>query len=485
MLWFSKYRSYGKILSQISHMKNCQPLLTRNFHSNHFLLDTMKITMPALSPTMTEGVIVKWAKKEGEKCSAGDVLFEIETDKATMEVESSEDGVVAKILAKAGEKVSVNTLVALLVEEGDDWKSVSVPDQAPKTTQKKETTSNSVSQTAQAASLNPTTAPSSSAFNLASKGTKKPLGPAVKLLLANHGLDVNDIVATGPQGRLLKGDVLYYLEQVPEEKRKKLDTKKQESSTTPHAVPLKSNQQEGPKGREREKGARSYREIPLSNMRKVIASRLTESKKNIPHAYASIVCRIDEANRLREKLLKEFDTKISINDIFVKAASLALKKVPQLNATYQPSTGDVQISKSVDISVAVATPGGLITPIITNADSRGLRNINEVVKDMASRARVGKLKPQEYQGGSFSISNLGMFGIHHFSAVINPPQTCILAVGGGIKKPFPSKDLGEDFQVGTFTKVQLSYDERAVNAQDASQWLSSFKDFVENPVLMV
>eukprot|EP01135_Chromosphaera_perkinsii_P010104 Nk52_evm29s2011 gene=Nk52_evmTU29s2011 len=441
----------------------------RFLHNTSSLFDTTKITMPALSPTMTEGIIVKWHKAEGEDCMAGDVLFEIETDKATMEVESSEDGVLAKIMVEAGKKVAVNNLVGLMVEEGDDWKNVEVPvlevsSPAPKAEE----------------SAPPVATPAPAAMPSASKkGTSKPLGPAVKILLAMHNLEYTDIPATGPQGRLLKGDVLNYMETVPESQRAKpvVSAEGKASNTSSSSTPQAAK----PTGRGRSGPA--FTEIPLNNMRKVIAQRLTESKSTIPHSYQDINCCVDEITKLRKSLKTNFDLKMSVNDFIIRASALALKEVPAINSSLGPD-GSIKTLDNVDISVAVATDGGLITPIVTSADGRGLSNINKAVKDLAGRARENKLKPHEFQGGSFSISNLGMFGIKSFSAVINPPQSCILAVGG-TQRVASGVNEGGDAIVESFTNVKLSFDRRVVDEEDAAKWLQAFKKYMENPVLLM
>ncbi|KAF9434915.1 pyruvate dehydrogenase complex dihydrolipoamide acetyltransferase component (E2) [Entomortierella beljakovae] len=385
--------------------------------------------MPALSPTMTEGTITAWKKKEGDSVAVGDVLLEIETDKAGMDVEASEDGILAKILAidphPDGAKVPVNELIALMVEEGDDLTKVEIPKSqaAPPKEVKKEAPAPSTKKEQSTSSHQTASTPSS---NL--------ISPAVgHLMLANHINDVTTIPSTGPKGRVLKGDVLAFLGKIkarpaPEPTIPQPKTLPPPSKPAPTSAPAPSAPQAS---------GSAFTDIPTSNMRKVIASRLGESKTNAPHSYVTRDIVIDNMMKLRQVLSEELQVKVSVNDFLIKASSLALRDVPESNVQFVAGSDNIKQNKDIDISVAVATPTGLITPIVKGADARGLQSISLVVKELAEKAKKNKLKPEEYQGGSFSISNLGMFGVTNFTAIINSPQAAILAVGGSrtILKP--------------------------------------------------
>ncbi|KAF9578904.1 pyruvate dehydrogenase complex dihydrolipoamide acetyltransferase component (E2) [Lunasporangiospora selenospora] len=373
--------------------------------------------MPALSPTMTEGTITAWKKKEGEAVVAGDVLLEIETDKAGMDVEAQEDGILAKILASEisfpnGSKVVVNEVIALLAEEGDDLSKVEVPKTAKAAAPAKEEKSEAPQKKADAGHVPQTAATPSS----------KLLSPAVAhLLLQHHITDVTKIPSTGPKGR---GDVLAFLGLIQARPAPE-PTIPQPKTLPPAAQPAT---QASPAAAAPAPGA-AFTDSAASNMRKVIASRLNESKTTIPHSYVTRDIVVDNLMKLRRLLADELDVKVSVNDFLIKAASLALRDIPESNVRFS-SDDHVKQLKDIDISVAVATPTGLITPIVKGAEARGVQSISQVVKDLAERAKKNKLKPEEYQGGSFSISNMGMFGVSHFTAIINLPQSSILAVGG-------------------------------------------------------
>ncbi|KAF9418275.1 pyruvate dehydrogenase complex dihydrolipoamide acetyltransferase component (E2) [Podila epigama] len=389
--------------------------------------------MPALSPTMTEGTITTWKKKEGDAVVAGDVLLEIETDKAGMDVEAVEDGILAKILASDGEnthpkkiydypdgsKVAVNETIALLAEEGDDLSKIEIPKKteakaAPAKDEKKK---------------EETPAPKKESTHVpktADTPSSKLLSPAVAHLLLQHNItDVTKIPSTGPKGRVLKGDVLAFLGKIKARPAPE-PTIPQPKTLPPAAKPSPAASASGSTAAP--SGA-AYTDSPASNMRKVIASRLSESKTNLPHSYVSRDIVIDNMMKLRHVLADELSVKVSVNDFLIKAASLALRDIPESNVQFAAGDNIKQL-QNIDISVAVATPTGLITPIVKGADSRGVHNISQVVKELADKAKKNKLKPEEYQGGSFSISNLGMFGVTSFTAIINSPQAAILAVGG-------------------------------------------------------
>ncbi|KAF9111709.1 pyruvate dehydrogenase complex dihydrolipoamide acetyltransferase component (E2) [Mortierella sp. AM989] len=398
--------------------------------------------MPALSPTMTEGTITSWKKKEGDSVTTGDVLLEIETDKAGMDVEAVEDGILAKILHPDGSKVAVNEVIALLAEEGDDLSKVEAPktkavpkaETAPAKDEKKETASARKEE-------------SNLPQQTASTPSSDLLSPAVAhLLLENHIKDVTKIPSTGPKGRVLKGDVLAFLGRI--KARPAPEPTIPQPKTLPPAskAPSPSKTPEAP-------GA-AFTDSQTSNMRRVIASRLSESKSTVPHSYITRDIIIDNMMNLRRLLADELQVKVSVNDFLIKASSLALRDVPESNVQFVPGGDNAKQIKDIDISVAVATPTGLITPIVKGADTRGVQSISLVVKELAERAKKNKLKPEEYQGGSFSISNLGMFGVSNFTAIINSPQATILAVGGArtVLKPSPIEeaDLLSDSEVFEF-----------------------------------
>ncbi|KAF9571112.1 hypothetical protein EC968_001031 [Mortierella alpina] len=403
--------------------------------------------MPALSPTMTEGTITAWKKKEGDSVVAGDVLLEIETDKAGMDVEAVEDGILAKILHPDGSKVPVSEIIALLAEEGDDLSKIEIPktsaaapkaEAAPVKEEKKE-------------SQTPKQQETQLPQQTASTPSSKLLSPAVAhLLLQNHIQDVTKIPATGPKGRVLKGDVLAFLGKIkarPAPEPTIPQPKTLPPASKPAPAPASSSNAAAPAP------GTVFTDSPTSNMRKVIASRLSESKTTIPHSYVTRDIVIDNMMKLRRALADELQVKVSVNDFLIKAASLALRDVPESNVQFASGDNAKQLN-NIDISVAVATPTGLITPIVKGADGRGVQSISLMVKELADRAKKNKLKPEEYQGGSFSISNLGMFGVSNFTAIVNLPQASILAVGGArtVFKPsaVEETDLLSDNEVFEF-----------------------------------
>lgn len=424
---------------------------------------TTQILMPALSPTMEEGTIVKWVKKEGDAVSPGDVLCEIETDKATIAMDSDEEGILAKIIVPEGTKsVKINKLIALMVEEGVDYTQVEVPlDVHVDSVKPGETTDHS------SISRND---PEASVL----------ISPAVRVLLETYDLNPKLIPATGPKGRLLKGDVLRYVAQ----EGKPFSKPGEAGGTTatakpPTRPPLATPPQPAkaettgaklvtPRPASAAKGT-DYTDIPNTNMRRTIAKRLSESKASIPHTYASTNCVMNTLLEARKSL----EVKVSVNDFIIKAAAISLKQVPEMNVVWNGE--EAQLIEQVDISVAVATDAGLITPIVQSADTLKVAEISSTLKDLASRAKEGQLKPHEFQGGSFTISNLGMYGITEFSAVINPPQACIMAVGGA--RP----TLTADEVIQSMMTVTLSCDRRMVDDELAAKWLEAFKRNLENP----
>ncbi|OCT83704.1 hypothetical protein XELAEV_18021846mg [Xenopus laevis] len=430
----------------------------------------VQVSMPALSPTMEEGNIVKWLKKEGESVSAGDALCEIETDKAVVTMESNDDGVLAKILVEEGSKnVRLGSLIALLVEEGQDWKQVDVP----------------------SVKVSPTTVAAATKIANVAPVAKRGLrmSPAARHIIDTHGLDTGSITPSGPRGIITKEDALKCLAQkeVPGEKPKpaaptptlqKISTSPPAASPAPVSGRLTFPPMSIP-GKPHTEGM--FSEIPASNIRKVIAKRLTESKSSIPHAYATTDCNLGAVLQLRKELAKD-NIKVSVNDFIIKATAAALKQMPNVNVTWN-GEGATTL-ESIDISIAVATDRGLITPIIKQAASKGIQEIAATAKVLAQKARDGKLLPEEYQGGSFSISNLGMFGITGFSAVINPPQSCILAVGRSrVELGFSEGEEGNpQLCQKQVMNVTLSSDGRLVDDELATKFLECFRKNLENPL---
>ncbi len=407
---------------------------------------TINITMPALSPTMTEGTLAKWLK-------AGEPIAEIETDKATMEVEAVEDGVLGKIVVSEGvENVAVNTIIGVMLAEGEDSSalegvSLEAPAPAPAPP--------APAEEAAPAAVEPV-APTATAPPAARDGERIKASPLARKMAAQAGIDLGTLTGSGPKGRIVKADIEAAVGGAP-------------AAAAAPATPAGA----APEG--------NYTEVPLSNMRKTIARRLTESKQTIPHYYLSVDCELDRLLALRKELnARDEGFKISVNDFVVRAVGLALRKVPEANAGWSESA--IHQYDTVDVSVAVAIPDGLITPIVRDADRKGLASISAEVKDLAARARDRKLLPHEYQGGSFSVSNLGMFGIREFAAVINPPQSGILAVGAGEKRAVVKDDA---LAVATVMTCTLSADHRVIDGAIGARLLAAFKAYVEEPLTML
>jgi pyruvate dehydrogenase E2 component (dihydrolipoamide acetyltransferase) len=430
------------------------------------------ILMPALSPTMTEGKLAKWHKKEGDEVKAGDIIAEIETDKATMEFEAVDEGKIGKILVAEGtEGVAVNTPIAVLLEEGE---SASAAQAAPKAEARKAETPKVEAPKAEApkpaaapaaASATPAPAPAAPA-PAAKSGDRVFASPLARRMAQQAGIDLKAVQGSGPHGRIVKADI---------EKAPKGSV--MPAAAGKAAAPVAA----GPGARQLADLLKMpYRLEPLSGMRKTIARRLTESKQTVPHFYLTVDTEIDELLSLRKRLNDKTDAKISVNDFIIRAVALALKKVPTANASFDDS--GMMYYEHADISVAVATPNGLITPIVKQAESKGLTQIASEMKDLAARARDGKLKPEEFQGGTFSISNLGMFGVKQFEAVINPPQGCILAIGMGEQRPVVKNGVVVPATVMTCT---LSVDHRAVDGAVGAQFLQAFKGFIDDPLTML
>ena len=437
-----------------------------------------QILMPALSPTMTEGKLAKWLKKEGDTVESGDIIAEIETDKATMEFEAVDEGTLGKILVAEGtDGVAVNQPIAILLEEGEDESALDDAT-APAGAGAAADTPKEPEPEQPAAKKESAPAASAPAPKAASgdKGGRIFASPLAKRLAKDAGLDLSQLTGTGPKGRIVKADV----EMAKTEGVGKAAPAAKDSAAAPAAA-------QAPAGAKAVAAAtpeqvamgRPYRLEPNSGMRKTIAKRLSESKQTVPHFYLTVDLEIDALLDLRKRLNEKADGdfKLSVNDLIIKAVAAALKKVPAANASWTDE--GILYWEDIDVSVAVATEGGLITPIIKKADQKGLATISNNMKDLAKRARDGKLKPEEYQGGGFSISNLGMYGIREFSAIINPPQGCILAVGAGEQRPIVKDGA---LSVATMMTCTLSVDHRVVDGAVGAEFLAAFKAIVQDPL---
>ncbi|MGI3168226.1 pyruvate dehydrogenase complex dihydrolipoamide acetyltransferase [Pseudooceanicola sp. C21-150M6] len=432
-----------------------------------------EILMPALSPTMEEGTLAKWLVKEGDTVSSGDLLAEIETDKATMEFEAVDEGVIGKILVSEGtEGVKVNTAIAVLLEEGesaDDISAATPAAQAPEAAAKADAGAEAAPKGGSEAVAVPPPAPK------AADGGRIFASPLARRIAADKGIDLAALTGSGPHGRIVKADV---------------------EAAKPGAKPAAASAAaEAPKAASMPAGpstdavlkmyeGREYEEIKLDGMRKTIAARLTEAKQTIPHFYLRRDIKLDKLMAFRGQLNKQLEkrgVKLSVNDFIIKACALALQQVPAANAVW---AGDRVLQlKPSDVAVAVAIEGGLFTPVLKDADSKSLSALSVEMKDLAGRARDRKLAPHEYQGGSFAVSNLGMFGIDNFDAVINPPHGAILAVGAGVKKPV----VGEDgsIEVATVMSVTLSVDHRVIDGALGAELLQAIVEGLENPMAML
>lgn len=406
----------------------------------------VQILMPALSPTMTEGNLVRWLKAEGDTVKAGEVLAEIETDKATMEVEAVDEGILGKIVVPAGsEAVKVNALIGLILEEGEDPSSlenVAAPTPAPAPSP--QGASQQAPQPVQPSPTAPFTTETEDRIFAS---------PLARRLAEQNQIDLQAISGSGPHGRIVKADV-----------ESALSTPRALSTSTPQVY-----------------GDAPYVDMPLNNMRKVIAKRLTESKQQVPHFYLTVDCELDALMKLRGEINTRLEgQKISVNDFIVRACAMALIRVPAANVSWFDTF--LRQYQAADICVAVAIDGGLVTPVVRSANAKSLREISSEVKSLAERARAGKLMPEDYQGGGFTISNLGMYGIKQFAAILNPPQACILAVGAGEKRA-----VIKDGQVvaATVMTCTLSADHRAVDGAVGAQFLAAFKDLIEDPLQLI
>ena len=418
------------------------------------------ILMPALSPTMEEGNLAKWHIKVGDKVESGQVIAEIETDKATMEVEAVDEGVVTEILVPAGtEGVKVNALIARLDDgSGAPAKPATAPQPAP---------AKAEAAPAPTAAAAPAPAAPAPAAAPTASGDRVFASPLAKRLAAAKGLDLKSVAGSGPHGRIIARDV---------DGAKPGAAPAAQTASAPSAPrQVLSLEQLGI-------APGSYELVPLTNMRKTIARRLTDSFRDIPHFPLTIDLEIDRLLEARQRIngILGNDVRVSVNDIVIRAAALALKKVPEANASFTPD--GIAIHKHADIAMAVAIDGGLITPIIRAAETKGLAQISKESKDLAERARSMKLKPEEYQGGTFSVSNLGMFGIKSFASIINEPQGAILSVGAGEKRAVVR---GDQVVAATVMTVTLTCDHRVVDGAIGARWLQAFKPLIEDPIAML
>ncbi|MFN3890401.1 MAG: pyruvate dehydrogenase complex dihydrolipoamide acetyltransferase [Beijerinckiaceae bacterium] len=444
----------------------------------------IKILMPALSPTMEKGNLARWLKKEGDAIKSGDVIAEIETDKATMEVEAVDEGVLAKIVVPEGSQdVKVNELIALIAGDGEDAKAVasgaraSAPPAAPAAAPK----TGAAPAAAAPAAPSPAPAPvaSPAPAKSAAHGARVFASPLARRLAKEAGLDLSAIAGSGPHGRVVERDVKAAIAGGGAKKA----PAPQAASSGPALAPGMSDETIK---KLFEPG--TYEEVPHDSMRKVIAKRLVEAKQTIPHFYLTVDCKLDALLAAREAINaaapknkdKQPAYKISVNDFVIKAFAMALQRVPEANVTYTENT--MLKHRHSDVAVAVSIPGGLITPVVRKAETKGLAAISNEMKDLATRARARKLQPQEYQGGSTAVSNLGMFGIKNFQAVINPPHATILAVGAGEERVIVEKG---QMKVATMMSVTLSTDHRAVDGALGAELIAAFKDLIENPVGML
>jgi pyruvate dehydrogenase E2 component (dihydrolipoamide acetyltransferase) len=433
----------------------------------------INVLMPALSPTMTEGKLARWLKKEGDAVKSGQVLCEIETDKATMEVEAVDEGTLGKILVADGtEGVKVNTPIAVILEEGENAASASAPAPAPVA----KPSAAVAPAVAAAPAASPAAAPAKDAGRVF-------VSPLARRMAEQAGLDLAAIRGSGPNGRIVKADIDAALAggktvarpAAPPAPAATPSAAAAAAAPAPAAVSAAALAAIGP-----------HKLVPLSTMRRVIARRLTESKQQVPHFYLTVDCVIDRLLAGRAALNAKSPEKgpgafkLSVNDFVIKSVAVALRQVPAANASY--SDDGILMWDNVDVSVAVAIPGGLITPIIRNADAKGLAQISNEMKDLAARAKDGKLKPEEFQGGGFSISNLGMFGIKEFGAVINPPQGAILAVGAGEQRPIVKDGA---LAIATVMSCTLSVDHRVIDGAVGAEFLAAFKRIVEDPLAML
>ncbi|TCP42316.1 pyruvate dehydrogenase complex dihydrolipoamide acetyltransferase [Rhodovulum marinum] len=433
-----------------------------------------EILMPALSPTMEDGTLAKWLVKEGDTVAAGDLLAEIETDKATMEFEAVDEGTLGKILVPAGtDGVKVNTPIAVLLAEGESLADIDAGQQPPKTALEAPK-ADVAGEAAPIGDSEPAATPTAPRTD---SGDRVFASPLARRIAADKRLDLTKITGSGPRGRIVKADV-----EAIQPGAAPSPAAAPASSAAPAVAPTHA----GPDASAVVKvyADRDYVEIPLDGMRKTIAARLTEAKQTIPHFYLRRDIRLDALLAFRTQLNRQLEyrgVKLSVNDFIIKACALALQQVPKANAVW---AGDriLQLKPS-DVAVAVAVEGGLFTPVLRDAETKTLSALSAEMKDLAARARDRKLAPHEYQGGSFAISNLGMFGIDNFDAVINPPHGAILAVGAGVRKPVVTDD--GQIEAATVMSITLSVDHRVIDGALGAEVLQAIKDNLENPMAML
>jgi pyruvate dehydrogenase E2 component (dihydrolipoamide acetyltransferase) len=430
----------------------------------------IELKMPALSPTMEEGTLAKWLVKEGDTVRSGDIMAEIETDKATMEFEAVDEGVIAKIVVPEGtDGVKVGAVIALITEEGEDASAASAPTlppaPAPTPTPDPAAKGYGVTPTRDEEKTSAAPAPHG--------GERVKASPLAKRLAEAKGIDLSSVQGSGPNGRIVKADIDSGQPGAPVARPVAAPSAASQAAAPARVpAPIQTFTTDIP-----------HEAVKLSNMRKTIARRLTEAKSTIPHIYLTVDVRLDALLKLRSELngaLESRGVKLSVNDLLIKALAAALRQVPECNVSFTPNEL-IKYSRA-DIAVAVSIPGGLITPIIVGADSKGVSAIATEMKELAARAKDGKLQPHEYQGGTASISNMGMFGIKQFDAVINPPQGMIMAIGAGEKRPYVVDDA---LAVATVMSVTGSFDHRAIDGADGARLMQVFKALVEAPLGLV
>ncbi|MBB3898978.1 pyruvate dehydrogenase complex dihydrolipoamide acetyltransferase [Roseococcus suduntuyensis] len=437
------------------------------------------ILMPALSPTMTEGTLARWLKKEGDSIKAGDIIAEIETDKATMEVEAVDEGILGKILVADGtEGVKVNDVIAVLVEQGEK-----APDAAsPKPEAKAEAPKPEAPKPEAPKPEAPKAEPAKPAPAPAASGDRVFASPLARRMAQQAGIELAAVTGSGPQGRIVKADVEAAMNRpaAPKRDAAPVTAEAGKPAPAPSSAP-------GPKPAPAAPAITApHTAVPNSSMRKVIARRLTESKTTVPHFYVAMDFELDALLKLRADLNAQSPKegagafKLSVNDLIIKACAVALRRHPGVNAAWTDEA--ILQFQDVDISVAVAIPDGLITPIVKGADRKGLATISNEMKDLGARAKAGKLKPEEFQGGGFSISNMGMYGVSFFSAIINPPQAGILAVGAGEQRPVVKNGA---LAIATVMTCQLSVDHRVVDGALAAEFMATLKGLIENPLSLM
>jgi pyruvate dehydrogenase E2 component (dihydrolipoamide acetyltransferase) len=454
------------------------------------------VLMPALSPTMEEGTLAKWHVKVGDAVKSGDVIAEIETDKATMEVEAVDEGVVEALLVPEGtEEVKVNTPIARLKGEGEDGGAAPppLPSAAPPTAEQKASPPSPPPQSGEGGARPADEVQGASAGGGARPQSATPAGqrifasPLARRIAKQAGVDLAQVNGSGPHGRIIRRDV-EGLEAMPTAAKRSEPAAQQPQAAPvakapPSASPAPAEPRKAATLEQQGIPAGSYDLVPLDGMKRTIARRMTDSFRDVPHFPLTIDLELDALLAARGKInasLEKEGVKVSVNDMVIKAAAAALKRVPEANASYTPD--GIAMHHHADVAVAVAIDGGLITPIVRAAETKGLAQIAREMKDLAERARTRKLKPEEFQGGTFSISNLGMFGIRSFASIINEPQGAILSVGAGEKRAVVR---GDKVEIATVMTVTLTCDHRVVDGAIGARWLAAFKALVEDPITMI